>query len=269
MPELAELEVLRREIDARVLGKEVEEVVVRVSGKSDIAGRQLLPLLHGAKVLRANRRGKVLTVEFSGDLAMMLIGQVRLVPREDISKGGNVFALAFSDGGALEVTQVALKNVALCKKGDLGRLPLIAPQGIDAFDHALTVESVTELVRSKRGSVKALLTDQSLIAGIGNTYADEILFAARINPQREARSLSDAEAVALYNQMKEVLGRAIELGGSSEEKSFRLDGTPGHAQEFFAVHHRAGQPCPACKTPIQQITLGGRSTYFCPSCQQA
>jgi len=124
-------------------------------------------------------------------------------------------------------------------------------------------------MRSKRGSVKALLTDQSLIAGIGNTYADEVLFAARINPQREARSLSDAELAALYAQMKEILARAIELGGSSQEKSFRLDGSPGHAHEFFSVHHRGGEPCPACKTPIRQITLGGRSTYLCPNCQRA
>ncbi|MBI2305535.1 MAG: DNA-formamidopyrimidine glycosylase [Chloroflexi bacterium] len=268
MPELPELEVLKEEITSQVAGKRVAGVVLNKVGKTTLAGEELIPQLRGSRLEGAQRRGKMLVLSFDSGLSLMvhfmLIGYMGLV------KGGPPnqapLALQFEDGMTLEIKQVALRSLHLLKRGEVETLPAIAQLGLDPLAPDFTVENLRQRL-GKKGAIKALLRDQSLVAGLGNTYSDEVLFAARIHPERDGCSLTPDEWAQLHSSIDHVLRKAIELGGSSAEQFRHLDGSPGHYHEHYQAHRRGGEPCPRCGTPIVKAQRAGRSYYFCRQCQ--
>jgi formamidopyrimidine-DNA glycosylase len=124
-----------------------------------------------------------------------------------------------------------------------------------------------EMLARRTVKIKSFLLDQRFVAGIGNAYADEMLFEARISPTRTASTLSKEEVRVLHANMVRTLRRGLELGGSSEMAFVHLDGSKGGFQEQFKVKGRKGKPCVMCGTPIEKTSVGGRGTYFCPACQ--
>lgn len=142
--------------------------------------------------------------------------------------------------------------------GKLGPEPLLPD---------FTVKRLAAILKIHRTPIKAVLCDQAVIAGIGNMYADEALFAARIHPLKIASNLSPAEVARIHRAMQQVLRKAIEGHGASVDTYFRPDGSQGWAHEDFKVAHRRGELCPRCSTPIQRIVVRQRGTYFCPKCQ--
>lgn len=140
--------------------------------------------------------------------------------------------------------------------------------GPEPLEKSFNATRLKAILNNRSGPIKPLLLDQRLIAGIGNIYADESLFAARIHPLRPADGISDAETAALVRAIKATLSKAIRLGGSSIDTYRALDGSQGRFQETFQVHRRAGEPCPVCGGSIEKIKVGGRGTYFCPACQK-
>ncbi|RMF27750.1 MAG: hypothetical protein D6759_17110, partial [Chloroflexi bacterium] len=132
-----------------------------------------------------------------------------------------------------------------------------------------TLAHFRQRIRRRRGRLKPLLLDQRFLAGVGNLYADEALFLARLDPRRPASSLSDEEVARLYHSLRRVLRRGIEGEGASLSDYRKPDGSPGRVQESLQVYGRAGAPCPRCGTPIRRLPLPARRAHLSPTCQRA
>jgi len=139
--------------------------------------------------------------------------------------------------------------------------------GPEPLGDNFTLEFLTRNLKSRKAPIKALLLDQNLIAGIGNMYADEALFAAGIHPHKPGNELSNDEIERLYNAILRILQTAIQDKGASISNYFRPDGTMGTAHSRFSVAHCGGKPCPTCGTTIERTTTRNRGTYYCPRCQ--
>jgi formamidopyrimidine-DNA glycosylase len=139
--------------------------------------------------------------------------------------------------------------------------------GPDPLDDAFSVSDLAALARGRKKPVKNLLMDQRALGGIGNIYANEILFRARIRPSRQARRLTRADIVCLFDATRAVLAHAIELGGSSISDYRDAAGRPGYFHLQLSVYDRTGKPCPRCRTPVRRAVHAGRSSFYCPTCQ--
>ena len=159
-------------------------------------------------------------------------------------------------------------KIELIEERELSDLPEIKEIGIDPFSKEFTFPKFKEIVSKNKRPIKVILTDQKLIAGIGNIYSSEILFDARVHPLRKGNTLSERELKNLFKSTKKLLKIGIKLGGASIPDYRRLDGSKGRFDKYRKVYRREGKPCPRCKTPIKRIVIGGRSAYFCPYCQK-
>jgi formamidopyrimidine-DNA glycosylase len=170
-----------------------------------------------------------------------------------------------SDGKTLDFNDQRL-FAELRLLDDWHNLKFIQGLGPEPFD--LTVDKFKEMLTYKKTKIKPLLMDQTFISGIGNLYAAEALFRAKIHPERPAASLSDKEKELLFKEIKETLSEAIKYKGSSVDQYVQLSGDPGDYARYHKVYGREGKPCLVCKTAVKRISLGGRGTYFCPKCQK-
>lgn len=265
MPELPEVETIKRELEKSVIGKKITEVCVHHSlvirqpsvekFKKELAGATIKNVLRKAKLLIFGlSNGKFLAVH------LKMTGQ--LVYPGDGKKSRVTFHL--SDGKNLDFNDQRLFG-ELRLVDDWRSLKFIQGLGPEPFD--LNLEQFKEMLAAKKAKIKPLLMNQNFISGIGNLYAAESLFRAKIHPQRPAQSLSDKEKELLFKETKDVLTEAISYGGSSVDNYVRLSGEKGNYVSRHKVYNREGKPCIRCKTPIKRIALGGRGTYFCPKCQ--
>jgi formamidopyrimidine-DNA glycosylase len=149
---------------------------------------------------------------------------------------------------------------------DWHALPFIQGLGPEPFD--IDAKKFKDMIDRKKTRIKPLLMDQAFISGVGNLYAAEALFRAKIDPRRPASSLSDKEKELLFKEIKDTLTEAIEHKGSSVDQYVQLTGSPGGYVKYHKVYDRENKPCIICKSPIKRIALGGRGTYFCPKCQK-
>ena len=180
--------------------------------------------------------------------------------------GGEKSRVSFhlSDGKNLDFNDQRLFG-ELRLLDDWRSLKFIQNLGPEPFD--ISVEQFKEMLSKKKTKIKPLLMDQSFISGIGNLYAAEILFRARIHPTRPANSLSDKEKELLFQEIKATLKEAIQSGGSSIDDYVRLSGEQGGYVKYHKVYGRQGKPCLVCKALIKRVALAGRGTFFCPKCQ--
>lgn len=269
MPELPEIEIIKEEAKAQLVGLEVARVLVKERGKLD--GEELLPQLVGTRVSGAQRRGKMLILEFARgvDLVihLMLIGQVLLHRGRHPEPGHSTIALLFTNGDSLEVWAVGLQFQHLVRHENLEKLPEVANLGVDALNPEFTPQRLGEIFSGRRGAIKPLLMEQSNLSGLGNTYTDEVLHLARLHPQRDLRSLRPSEVAELHAAIVAILHKGLALGGYSGERFVHLDGSPGRFQEETLVVLREGQPCQRCGATIEKTRVGGRQTFICPHCQ--
>jgi len=270
MPELPELEILKNELRTHVVGQQLLELVFPRGREGDCPVPQWKAAMEGATIVDVERRGKMLLLHldngFTLIIHLMMVGQLLLSSLCHGEPSDLRLVLRFDDDQLL-VGQVHLKFLRLLPTSGVGELPEIKKQGIDPLAGELTAEKLGEMLARRRVKIKSFLLDQRFVAGIGNTYADEMLFEARISPMRMASTLSAAEVRALYASMVRTLERGLELGGSSEMAFVHLDGSKGGFQEHFQVKGRKGKPCFVCGTPVQKTSVGGRGTYFCSCCQ--
>ena len=290
MPELPEVEILREELRREVVGRRVKEVAVFEKTEGQFPVTQLREAVEGRAIVGVRRRGKMLVFDFEGGhsliIHLMMVGQLLLSPpftgqprdiclelkltddalslrRPELVEGSK------KDGTRLTLAQVRLKYVHVLPTAEVDSWPPVAKLGIDPLEESFTVDLLRRLFAKKRGAIKTTLMDQTAIAGLGNVYTDEILFRARLHPQRRASDLSEEEVKRLHASIVAELQRGLELGGSSEMAFLHLDGSEGCYQESFQVKGRKGRPCLVCATPIERIKVGGRGTYFCPQCQSS
>jgi len=266
MPELPEVETIKRELKLAVLGKKINEVCVHNPKVIREPGIEKFKKgLQGATIKNILRKAKVLILELSNGKSLVIHLKMtgQLVYPGDGKKARVSFHL--SDGKMLDFNDQRL-FADLRLMDDWRNLKFIQGLGPEPFD--LDSEQFKEMLDKKKTQIKPLLMDQAFISGVGNLYAAEALFRARISPLRPAHSLTDKEKILLLKEIQDTLKEAIEYKGSSVDQYVQLTGKPGGYVKFHKVYDRQGKPCLVCKTPIKRIAQGGRGTYFCPRCQK-
>ncbi|MFC2047505.1 bifunctional DNA-formamidopyrimidine glycosylase/DNA-(apurinic or apyrimidinic site) lyase [Chloroflexota bacterium] len=269
MPELPEVETVKNELSPHIVGHCISSItlfwegIVRQPSMEEFRSR-----LIGQEIAGVARRGKYLILSLNGSeeliIHLKMSGSLLLKPglaepdkfvRAVLSLDGEM-ALHFHDPrkfGRMWLVQDGQEIV-----GKLGPEPLEAD-----FTHQVLVQ----LLKNRRAPIKAILLDQTIIAGIGNMYADEALFAAKIHPLGSGSSLSHDEVERLHRAIQQVLQAAINNKGASIVNYYRPSGELGTAHFEFKVAHRRGENCFVCGTPLERITVRNRGTYFCPRCQ--
>jgi len=266
MPELPEVETIKRDLEGTVLRKKISEVIINNPAVIRQPGPAAFKSgLKNAVIKNILRRAKVLILELSNGKALTIhlkmTGQL-VYPGN--GKSSRV-SFRFSGNDLLDFNDQRL-FADLRLLDDWRDLKFIKELGPEPFD--LTTQSFKKLLSGKKTRIKPLLMDQAFIAGIGNLYAAEILFRAKINPERPASSLTDAEKTLLFKEIVTVLDEAITCGGSSIDDYVRVSGKRGDYARKHRIYGRQGKPCLVCKTVIKKIAMGGRGTCFCPRCQK-
>jgi len=287
MPELPEVETIANGVHARVRGRRITSVWT--SGKPQTfksPEAEIAAALTGAKIESVRRVGKTIVMTTERDSApteflihLGMTGRL-LVSSPDVPLAPHTHAVLTLDD-AREVRfvdprrfgRLSIHKPAPPKLGAPGAWPLgtwdeKSYTGPGREPLTIPLPDFVALFRNRRTPIKAALLNQSLLHGVGNIYADEALFRARIRPTRQAARLTRAELARLRTSLIAVLRQAIKLGGSSVSDYVDADGVRGFFQLRHKVYQRTGEPCRTCGTPIRRITLAGRGTHFCPACQK-
>lgn len=288
MPELPEVETLRRDLTRTILGKTIKSVTVNWP-------KMILPFsattfnlgLRGKKVLSIDRRAKVLVLSLSGKkfliIHLKMTGQLIFRPRHGkLVVGGHPqqdgtehlpnkythVIINFRDGSTLFFNDLRKFGwIRLVNENQIGELS--KSFGVEPLHRDFTFKKFESILkRYPSRKIKQLLTDQALIAGIGNIYADESCFYAKILPARRVDSLTKQEIKLLFYHIPKVLKFSISKKGTSFSDYVQLDGKQGRMVKWLLVYNKTGQPCTVCGTPIKKIKLNSRGTHFCPRCQK-
>lgn len=273
MPELPEVETVRRTLEQLVLGKEIKEVSVfwpKIIKKPEEV-EQFQHALIGQTIREINRRGKFLIFTLD-DYALVshlrMEGKYGVYPKEESYDKHTHVIFSFTDGSELRYRDVRkFGTMHLFIKGqEYENLPLLnlGPEPL-AFD--FTVEYLQERLAKTSRKIKPVLLDQNIVVGIGNIYVDESLFRAGIHPERTASSLTASEIAKLQQEIVATLSEAVEKGGSTIRSYLNSQGQIGMFQLELLVYGRKGEECKKCGTPIEKLVVGGRGTHICPSCQ--
>jgi formamidopyrimidine-DNA glycosylase len=271
MPELPEVETTRRGLAPLVCGTTVAAVVVRNRALRQPIPRDLARILKGRRIDALERRAKYLLFRAgNGTLIVHLgmSGRLWVVRADTPPETHDHFDLALSNGHIVRLRDPRRFGLVLWQTGDPLKHKLLRDIGPEPFSDALTAERLYRETRARSGPIKNALMDSHLIAGVGNIYANEALFRARINPKLPARKIGMARYALLADEIRATLGEAIAAGGSSIRDYVQSDGMAGNFQRKFLVYGRAEQPCQRCRTPIREIRQGQRATYYCPRCQR-
>ena len=277
MPELPEVETVRRALAARLVGRRLTRVEARRADLRTKLPRNLRARLLGRTVTGVGRRAKYLLVELDDGATMIvhlgMSGRILLHNRATPPGPHDHVILGIDDGTLVYFNDARRFGLlALADTEALQRHPLLKDLGMEPLDGSFNAAALAAALRGRKTSIKAALLDQTVIAGLGNIYASEALFQAGISPRRRAGSLGAPRCERLTAAIKDVLKRAIAAGGSTLRDHRRPDGELGYFQHDFAVYGRAGQRCPGCdcggKSRIRRIVQTGRATFFCPHRQR-
>ncbi|HYD55665.1 MAG TPA: bifunctional DNA-formamidopyrimidine glycosylase/DNA-(apurinic or apyrimidinic site) lyase [Burkholderiales bacterium] len=269
MPELPEVEVTRRGLAPRISGRTISAVVVREPRMRWPVPRGLQRLA-GRTVRAVKRRGKYLLVDCgSGHLILHLgmSGSLRVLPTGTPPLKHDHFDLVFGER-TLRLRDPRRFGAVLWTEALPELHPLLAHLGVEPLSRAFDAARLHALSRGARVNVKQFLMDGRRVVGVGNIYASESLFRARISPRRRAGRLSLADCAALAREIKLTLREAIRAGGSTLRDFVGSDGAAGYFQQRYWVYDRAGQRCRRCGTEVRRIVQGQRATYYCPRCQK-
>jgi formamidopyrimidine-DNA glycosylase len=272
MPELPEVETVRTQLEPVLAGRRFERVeihdprLVRPYEPAEVAAE-----LEGERVTAVERRGKYLIVRFESDRVLLIhlrmTGSLRH-SSDGLDEDPHRRAVVKLDDGS----DVAYRDVRrfgtwlVLEPGEL--VPYLSTRvGDEPLDALFTVARLGERLAKRRAPIKAVLLDQRTLAGLGNIYVDEALWRARINPLRPAESIDRNELRRLHNAIRAALEAGIARQGSTLRNYALPDGSSGSMQDEFKVYGRGGEPCDRCGTPIAKTRVGGRGTWFCPTCQ--
>jgi formamidopyrimidine-DNA glycosylase len=271
MPELPEVTVISEDVGALAGGRRVLRAGVFRPDVTNVEPEEFERRLVGKTLRGTGRRGKITLLDFGdvvGVIHLVISGRVLRLPSWTEPDRMNTAVLEFEGGPVLAFTRLWLGYFHLYEPGAVEEHPLISRLGPDPFSEAFTPEYLAGAL-NRKASIKGLLLDQSVVAGLGNIYVDEVLFAARVHPTRKANTLSPEEIEAIHAATRDILGRAIELRGTTFDSYHDAFGETGKYQRQLKVFTRAGEPCPNCGTPIVKSRVAGRGTYTCPACQKA
>jgi formamidopyrimidine-DNA glycosylase len=283
MPELPEVETIARQLRGLVVDRTISEFESRWVRLTDPEPAEVVGArLRGRRITDVRRRGKFVVFDLDGGEALVV--SLRMTGKllygvADVDERYVRGEIRFADGTAMRFSdtrkfgRMAVIDASTLE-GDGGhrrpRMPLHASLGQEPLARAFTVAWLRALLRRRpRAAIKVLLLDQRAIAGIGNIYAIEALWRARIHPLRKAGSLRNEEIARLHEAIRWALRKGIRLGGASPSDYVDARGNKGRMQREFQVYARAGEPCPRCGRAIVRTVVGGRGTFHCPRCQRA
>jgi formamidopyrimidine-DNA glycosylase len=272
MPELPEVETIRARLEPALTGRTFERVLIndprltRPEPPEAVASA-----LEGERIRAVGRRGKYLVLEFESGRHLLIHLRMTGNVQHPASGADDPYrrAVVRLDDGS----DVAYRDVRrfgtweLLEPGELDDFFAARRLGDEPLDSRFTTKALAGALANRRAPVKAALLDQRAAAGVGNIYADEALWRARIHPLRPAGSLSPDEVAELRKAVREALRMGIARQGATLRDYRSPDGSQGRMQDRFRVYGRAGQPCFRCGTPIEKIRAGGRGTWYCPICQ--
>jgi len=274
VPELPEVETLRRRLEPVLVGRRFERVEIldpRLTRPDEPA--EVAAELEGERVHAVERRGKYLVVRFESGRVLLIhlrmTGSLEHAPAGRLEPDPHRRAVVRLDNGS----DVAYRDVRrfgtwlLVEPGELD--PYLALRlGGEPLEIAFTAKTLADRLENRKAPIKAALLDQRTLAGMGNIYVDEALWRARIHPLTPAGELARDRVVALRRAIKQALETGIARQGATLRDYRQPDGASGRMQHEFKVYGRDGEPCERCGTPIEKIRIAGRGTWFCPSCQK-
>lgn len=279
MPELPEVEVVRRGLEDHAVGRTFGAVEVLHPRAARGNAEDLGEVLPGLKVTGTDRRGKFLWLTLSDGAALVvhlrMSGQMRVgtpgavtSPHARIRASLSELELTFVDQrtfGSWQYVPLVTDPFAPSGRRIPATVTHVAP---DPFEEGFDAVQVARALRRRKSAVKTVLLDQGLVSGIGSIYADEAMWAAGVKPTRRAASLRQRDAVRLVEESREVMASALEQGGTSFDSLYvNVNGASGYFSRSLNAYGRAGQPCHACGTLMRRVVVGGRSSHYCPACQ--
>jgi len=274
MPEMPEVETIRRSLAVRIQGLTIKETTIK------LARLIKWPTLHefsasiyGSTIIRLERRAKYLL--FYLDNEKVLVVHLRMTGRLNYVSEGKPkdpysrIIFHFTNGDSLEYADTrTLGTLYLMPATELNRIYGLISLGPEPLSDEFTFDYLLSLVLKRKGKIKSLLLNQKAIGGIGNIYADESLSLAGIHPERVACTLTVIEVEKLHSAINEVIKKGIEEGGTTFRDYRDADGNKGRFQQELTVYGRKGDPCKTCGTDVMRTEVAGRGTHFCPNCQK-
>lgn len=291
MPELPEVETIRRDLIA-LIGRKITALNIINPKTASHSAAFFVSSLVGKKLIKIERRGKLLILVFSGDLFLLIhlkmTGQLIYQSKNKKIVGGHSLAAGsyeksvggklpnkhtravfyFSGGGELFFNDLRkFGYLKLVDKKELEKI-LASNYGPEPLTPEFTILQLAKVLKNRKINVKAVLLNQKLIAGLGNIYVDESLFAAGIRPTRPASGVKPKEIKRLFEEINKLIKRAIAYRGTTFSNYVDSKGQKGNFSRFLKVYGRVGKPCLVCKMPIIKIKIAGRGTHYCPNCQK-
>lgn len=272
MPEIAEVETVRRTLKNMILNKKIKSVNVIYPKMLDSDEQEFSKILVGRQFKDIDRIGKWLLFDLED---YYLLSHLRMEGKffvknsnEKIEKHEHII-ITFEDNTDLRYHDTRkFGRMNLVKKEDIKNVEAIQKQGIEPISEKLTKEYLLDNFKNKNVPIKTLLLDQTIISGLGNIYANEVLFASGIHPERKGKEITSDECQKIVDSCQKIIEQAIEEGGTTIKSYTSSLGVTGRFQQYLKVHKKEGESCFLCGTSIKRIKIGGRSTYFCPKCQK-
>ena len=273
MPELPEVEVTRRGL-LPVVGASIEQVTIRQHGLRWPIPADLPQYLQGRRILKLRRRAKYILAEIGGSdvegvllLHLGMSGRLCLLERDFPAEKHDHFDIRFTDGRVVRLRDPRRFGAVLWLDQDPLQHVLLKTLGPEPLEADFNGDYLYQQLRTRNAAIKTTIMDAHLVVGVGNIYASESLFRARIHPETPAKALSLEQCELLVQEIKATLSAALEAGGSSLRDFFGADGNPGYFQQTYYVYGRTGEACRVCQQAILTIRLGQRSTFYCQVCQ--
>ena len=274
MPELPEVETVKEALNQTVKGQTIKDIELRYEPMvKNMSADEFKEKLINQTIQEVSRRGKYLVFHFDD---YQLLSHLRMEGKyfyvdSDFELNPHVHAIFTLENGKRLLYQDTRKfgTYHLYDKAiDLETTAPFQVLGLEPFATEFTPSYVKEKIQNKKKPIKSLLLDQTIVCGLGNIYVDEVLYRARLHPLTSSSELTDKDIENVVKYTVEVLARAIELGGTTIRTFSSSHGVSGTFQNELLVHQRKGENCYECHTPIEKIKVGGRGTYFCPTCQK-
>jgi len=285
MPELPEVETIRSDLSAQIVGKKITGLIINSPKTINRSPATFKKDVIGKKIISISRLGKLLIIELSTDtfilIHLKMTGQLIFRQKNKIIPGGHSqsgmdidnlpnkhtrLIFNFSDHSQLffnDLRRFGFVKLADQKSKDKEK----SKYGLDVFSPEFGLPFFKTLIKNKKTKLKSFLLNQKFISGIGNIYADEICFASRVRPDRPLNSLSPSEVKKIFSTTKKIIKQAVAKRGTTFNNYRDGEGQTGNFSHYLKVYKKNGQSCPRCGSTIKRIKISSRSTHFCPSCQ--
>ena len=271
MPEIAEVRTVANVLKKQILNKTIKDVKIIYKGIVTNGTNYFKKCLIGNQILDIKTKGKWLLFYFK---EYVLLSHLRMEgkyfiknKKEKITKHEHII-FEFEDFTLRYHDVRKFGKMTIIKRDEVDAFESLNKLGPEPFDNTLTKEYLYDKIHNKNLPIKSLLLDQTIINGLGNIYANEVLFASRINPTRQGKNININECQEIINASKKIVKKAIEEGGTTIRSYTSSLGVEGNYQKYLRVHMKEKENCPECNTKIEKIKVNGRSTYYCPKCQK-